>query len=280
MRKINVNKIRDTVAELCIKANISLREDIRRAIKRALKKETHKRTKRILNILLENARIAEKEKRAICQDTGIVSVYVEIGQDVRLTGGGLKEGINNGVKEGYKRGFLRKSVVKGPLSRINTATNTPAVIYTEIIKGNRVKLTVMPKGAGSENRSALKMLKPTEGMREIAQFVTETVKEAGPDACPPYILGVGIGGTFDKASSLAKRALLLPIDKKNTKKHLKKLENEILKNINKLGIGPVGFGAKTTCLGVKILEYPTHIGALPVAVNVGCHATRSASKVI
>ena len=280
MRKVNVNKIKRAVAELCITANTRLRSDVRRAIERARKKETHKATKRIFGILLENARIAEKENRAICQDTGLVSVYVRIGQGIRLVGGSLQDAINKGVKDGYAKGNLRKSVVKSPLLRTNTSTNAPSVIYTKIVNGEKLAITVMPKGFGSENKSKIKMLNPTEGEKEIISFVKEVVEEAGPDACPPYILGVGLGGTFDKASSLSKQALAVSIDKPNRKKYLRTLEEAILKEVNKLKIGPMGFGTKTTCLGVNILEYPTHIAGLPVAVNVSCHVTRSASKVI
>lgn len=280
MRRINVNKIKDAVSELCIEANINLRDDIRRAIKNALKKETRKRAKRILEILLQNARIAKRECRALCQDTGMVSVYIEIGQEAKLVGGSLRDAIDKGVREGYEKGFLRKSVVKSPLLRVNTTTNTPSLVYTDIVKGNKLKVTVMPKGFGSENKSKVKMLNPTQSEKDIISFVLQVVRDAGPDACPPYILGIGIGGTFDKASALAKEALCLPIDMSNPKKHLKKLESAILKEVNRLGIGPMGLGGKTTCLGVNILEYPTHIAGFPVAVNVGCHITRSASRVI
>jgi len=280
MKKISASKIEYTVRKLCVRANTLLRPDILRALKKARRVETHKTSKRILGILLENARIAKKEKRAICQDTGFVSVYVELGQDVRITGGGLTEAVNRGVMRAYKDAFLRKSVVKSPLLRENTATNTPSMIHTEIVKGDKLNITVLPKGVGSENKSALKMLKPTEGEKEIISFVLEVVGEAGPDACPPYILGIGLGGMFDKAPFLAKKALTLSISRPNPKRHLRKLENAILKGVNKLGIGPMGFGATTTCLGVRILEYPTHIGGLPVAVNIGCHATRSAGKSI
>lgn len=280
MRKINVNKIIKTVSELCIDANVNLRSDIKRAIRKALVKEKNKKAKHVLEILLQNAGIAKRERRALCQDTGFVSVYVTIGDGVRLMGGTLKEAINRGVKDAYKKASLRKSVVKSPLLRVNTSTNTPALIYTDIVKGNRLKITVVPKGFGSENKSKLKMLNPTEGEKEITSFIIETVKEAGPDACPPYILGIGIGGTFEGVASLAKQALILPVDKPNPKKYLKRLENNILKKSNKLNIGPLGLGGKTTCLGVNILEYPTHIAGLPVAVNVGCHITRSASKII
>jgi len=280
MRTLNVNKIKSTVAKLSVDSNIKLRDDILNAVKKALKGEKAKIAKDMLKILLENAAIAKKEKRALCQDTGIVSVYLEIGQNVRLVGGALEDAVNKGVKEGYKRAYFRKSVVKSPLIRVNTGTNAPAMIYTRIVKGNKVKVSLMPKGFGSENKSAIKMLLPTDGEKEIISFVSEVVKKAGPDACPPYILGIGIGGTFEKASSMAKEALLWPIDKPNLKKHLKKLESKILKKVNKLGIGPMGLGGKTTCLGVKILECPTHIAGLPVAVNIGCHITRSAAGTI
>ena len=280
MRKINAKIIKDTVSELSIKANTVLRPDILRALKGALRNEKKICAKKILEVLIHNAKIAKDEKRALCQDTGIMCVYVDIGENVKVVGASLKDAVNSGVKEGYAKGFLRKSIVKGALSRINTGTNTPAIIYTDIVKGDRLKITAMPKGFGSENKSKIKMLNPTEGTKDIISFILEVVKDAGPDACPPYILGIGIGGTFDKAASLAKKALLFPIDRPNPKVGLRKLENTILKEINKLGIGPNGLGGKTTCLGVNILEYPTHIAGLPVAVNVGCHITRSASRTI
>ena len=280
MRKINANRIREVVSGLCIEANINMRGDIHRAIKEALSKENRKRARGILKILLQNAQIAKKENRALCQDTGIVSVYLQIGRDVKLVGGDLKKTIDRGVKEAYKNEFLRKSVVKSPLLRTNTRTNTPAILHADIVRGNKVRITVMPKGFGSENKSKLKMLNPTDGEKEITSFVLDVVKEAGPDACPPYILGIGIGGTFDKAAALAKEALLLPIDRSNPKKYLRRVEDTLLKEVNKLNIGPMGLGGKTTCLGVNILEYPTHIAGLPVAVNVGCHVTRSASRSI
>lgn len=280
MRKIHVNKIKDTVRDLCLDANFNLRGDILRAVKKALKKEKNDRARGVLQVLVENARIARREKRALCQDTGITTVYIHVGQEVRLIGGDLKKAVNEGVREAYVKGCLRKSVVKGALFRENTKTNTPSIIHTDIVKGDKIKVVVMPKGFGSENKSRLKMLNPTEGEKEIVAFVKSVIKEAGPDACPPYILGIGLGGAFDKVSLLAKEALILPIDKPNKVSHLKKLESKILKEINKLKIGPMGLGGNTTCLGVNILEHPTHIAGLPVAVNVGCHITRSASKVI
>jgi fumarate hydratase subunit alpha len=280
MRKINVSKVKDAVAELCVESNISLRRDILRAIKRAAKSETKKQAKQILKVLLENAEIARRESRPLCQDTGIVSAYLEVGQGAAFVGGDLKTAVNKGVSDGYKKGFLRKSVVKSPILRVNTSANTPPVIYTDIVRGSGLRITVMPKGFGSENKSALKMLKPTEGEKEIADFALEVIKKAGPDACPPYILGIGLGGTFDKAAILAKKALALPLDKPNPLRHLGKLEHLILEKANRLGIGVMGLGGRTTCLGVRVLEHPTHIAGLPVAVNLGCHSTRSATRVI
>ena len=280
MRKISAKKIEKVVATLCVKANIELRADIKWAMQNALTRESRKRAKHILKILIENADIARSEKRPLCQDTGMVSVYLEIGQGISVTGGSLKGAVEKGVKDAYRRNFFRKSVVKSPLKRTNTRTNTPVVIHAELTNGRRFKITVVPKGFGSENKSALTMLKPTDGENEITNFVVDTVKKAGPDACPPYVLGVGIGGTFDSVSYLAKKALTIPIDKSNPRKHLKILENKILERVNNLGIGPMGLGGKTTCLGVNVMEFPTHIAGLPVAVNIGCHVTRSARAVI
>jgi len=280
MRKIDVRTIKDAISKLSIDANVNLRADVRRAMEKALKKEKKNTARETLRVFLENADIAKRERRALCQDTGLVSVYMEIGQGVRLTGGDVKEAIEEGVREGYEKGFLRKSVVKSPILRENTGQNTPPVIYTELVKGDKVKITVVPKGFGSENKSKIAMLKPTDGEEKIISFVLDTVKSAGPDACPPYILGIGLGGTFDKAAHLAKKALIFPVDRPNPKRHLRKLEESILRKVNALGIGPMGLGGKTTCLGVNILEYPTHIAGLPVAVNLGCHITRSAGKII
>ena len=280
MRKINVREIRNTVRDLCISANVKLRKDIREALKKSIKKETKPRAKYILKILLENADVAEREDLAICQDTGLAVIDLALGQDVRLLGGDLIKAINNGVKDGYNKGYFRRSVVLDPLTRRKTPVSSPAVIYVNIVKGNKVKITVSPKGFGSENKSKIKMLNPTDGEKGIKEFVLNTVKEAGPNACPPFILGVGIGGTFDGAALLAKKALFRNINKRNPKWEIRKLENNILKAINKLNIGPMGLGGKTTCLGVNISVAPTHIAGLPVAVNVSCHATRSKTAVI
>ena len=280
MRKVNVAKIRDAVRDLCLEANFVLRRDIMAALKKALSNETDMRSWNIIRSIVENAWAAKSGKIAICQDTGLVSVFLEIGQGVALAGGDLEKAVNDGVREAYKKGFLRKSVVADPLLRKNTGTNTPCVIYTAVVPGVKVKITVAPKGFGSENRSRIKMFRPTASVDAIKKFVLETAREAGADACPPFVIGVGMGGTFDKAAYLAKKALLRSIDRRNPKRHIGRLEEELLEDINSLGIGPMGLGGKTTALGVNILEYPTHIAGLPVAVNVSCHATRSAERVV
>lgn len=280
MRQINVQKIRDTVKELCLKANFELRPDILRALRDAAKREKNARAKGIIRSILENARLARKKRIAICQDTGMVVVHLSIGQDAAFVGGDLEKAVNEGVKEAYLEGYLRKSVVGDPIERQNTRTNAPCVILTDIVEGDSVVITVSPKGFGSENKSSIRMFRPTASIEEIKDFIVEVAGNAGPDACPPLVLGVGIGGTFEKAAHLAKMALLRPIDKRNAKKHLRKLGKELLARINALGIGPMGLGGKTTALGINILDYPTHIAGLPVAVNVSCHATRSSEKVL
>jgi fumarate hydratase subunit alpha len=234
----------------------------------------------MLKAILENARIAKAERLAICQDTGMVSVFMEIGSDAAVVGGSLKDAINDGVAEAYDKGCLRKSIVDDPLIRSNTRTNTPCAIYTDIVDGEKIKITVSPKGFGSENKSRIKMFPPTASLSEIKDFILSVAREAGPDACPPLVLGIGIGGTFDKAAYLAKKALLRPVDGANRRRHIARLESELRRDINALGIGPMGLGGKTTVLGINILEFPTHIAGLPVAVNVSCHATRSAEKTL
>lgn len=280
MRELDVSKIKDAVYELCLKANFELRKDVLRALKTSLSREKHVRARNIIKAIIENARLAKKKRIAICQDTGMVVVHLEIGQDMVLTGGKLADAVDEGVAEAYRKGYLRKSVVDGALTRKNTKTNTPAILYIDIVDGDRVKITVSPKGFGSENKSMIKMFKPTDSLEEIKKFVMEVVKMAGPGACPPLILGIGIGGTFEKCAYLAKKALLWPIDKRNPKRHLAALGRELMRDINSLGIGPMGLGGKTTMLGVNIIEAPTHIAGLPVAVNVSCHATRSAEKIL
>ncbi|MBI5124488.1 MAG: fumarate hydratase [Candidatus Omnitrophica bacterium] len=280
MREINVEKIKETVAELCLRANFELRPDVLRALKAALKKENSARAKDILKALIENARLAKKKRIAICQDTSLVSVFIETGDSVILSGGSLVSAINKGVEEAYKKGCLRKSVVGDPLIRKNTNTNTPCIIHMDVAEGDKIKISVAVKGFGSENKSAIKMLRPTASEKDIIDFVLDTVKKAGPDACPPFVLGIGIGGTFDYAAYLSKKALLRSMETRNPKKHFRKLEKEILKAVNSIGLGPMGLGGKTTALGVNIEEFPTHIAGLPVAVSVSCHATRSAEKVL
>ena len=276
---IRTCQITEAVSELAISANYVLRKDVVKGLKEALSRETNRRAKSILSSIIENARIAKKEKMPICQDTGMAVVFVEMGEDVRITGGGLKEAINRGIRQGYRQGYLRKSTVD-PLSRKNIGNNTPAVIHLNIVKGKRTKITVMPKGFGSENVSCSTVLKPTDGADEIKNCVLNAVKRAGPNPCPPIILGIGIGGTLDKAAILAKQALLRPLHRRNRRKDVARLENSILKEINRLGIGPMGLGGKTTALAANIETFPTHIAALPVAVNISCHALRSATKII
>jgi len=276
MRKVSAGAITELVSKLCIESNTRLRSDIRRAISSALRRETAGRAKKLLQMLLDNADSALKERIAICQDTGMAAVFAEIGQDVHVTGGPLEAAVNEGVRRGYKEGYFRKSVVASPLSRKNTGTNTPAILHTDIVPGNSFKIWVMAKGFGSENKSALKMFNPTVSEDEIIDFIISVAKEAGPDACPPFVVGVGIGGTFDYAAHLAKKSLLRKIDKKNKDPKLAALEKKLLEKLNKLDVGPMGLGGKTTALGVSILSVATHIAGLPVAVNISCHATRSA----
>jgi len=274
MRQIKASVISDLISRLCIEANINLRPDIRKAIKAALKKEKTTRAKEALRLLLENADIASDDKIAICQDTGMAVVFVEIGQEVKIVGD-LKRAINKGVELGYRRGFLRNSIVKDPLLRGKSAYQ-PAIIHIDIVKGNKLKITVLPKGFGCENKTQLKIFRPTAEIEEIKKFIVETVKSAGPDACPPYVVGVGIGGTADYACLLAKKALLRKVAKSQSHKVTSKLEKDLLKEINKLNIGPMGLGGRTTAMAVNIETYPTHIAGLPVAVNISCHALRSA----
>lgn len=280
MRKIKAKKIEQAIEKLYTKANYNLPKDVEQALKRSVKKETSKIAKNVLNVLIENSDIAKNELIPICQDTGLAIVFVEIGQDVRIAGGDLKEAINNGVKNAVKKAFLRASVVGDPFDRINTKDNTPAIIHTDIVPGSRIKISVMAKGAGSENMSALKMLKPSDGMPGVIDFVLETVKNAGPNPCPPIVVGVGIGGNFEKSAYLAKRSLLRRLGAKNQKKDIARLEKTLLDRINRLKIGPSGFGGKATCLAVNIETLPCHIASLPVAVNIECHAHRHAEAVI
>ncbi len=274
MREIHVSKISETVKKLCIDANYYLPKDVQKELTKAKEEEIFPVAKNLIDIIIENADIARKENRPMCQDTGMVVVFAEIGQDVHIIGGGIDDAINEGVRQGYRDGVLRKSVVGDPLERINTKDNTPAIIHYEIVKGDALKIVVAPKGFGSENMSQLIMLKPADGLQGVKDFVLKVVKEAGPNPCPPIIIGVGIGGSFDKAPLLAKKALMRSTDVRNKNAYYASLEEELLQEINALGIGPQGFGGKTTALAVNIETYATHIAGLPVAVNINCHATR------
>lgn len=274
MREVNVDLIRDAVKNLSIEANYFLGEDIKEALHKSRKEETWALASDVLDKIIINSEIASNEKMPMCQDTGMVCVFIEIGQDVHLVGGRLEDAINEGVRRGYEEGYLRKSVVEDPIRRVNTKDNTPAIIYYDIVDGENVKITLAPKGFGSENMSKIGMLKPSDGLDGVKKFILDTVKAAGPNPCPPMVIGVGIGGTFDKVAYLAKKALLRPVNIRNKDQFYKELEEELLERINELGIGPQGFGGKTTALGLNIESYPTHIAGLPVAVNINCHATR------
>jgi len=276
VREIDVGRIRDEVARMCAETNIIASEDLVRALTKGLEKEKSEVAREIFRVMLENIEVAKRKKLPMCQDTGMTVVFLEVGQDVHLIGGDVGEAINEGVRRGYREAHLRKSVVDHPLRRENTGENTPAVIHYSIVPGDRVKLTVAPKGFGSENMSAIGMLKPTEGYEGIRNFIVETVRRAGANPCPPVVLGVGIGGTFEKAALLAKKALTRPLGKPSSDEETSRMETELLKDINALGIGPQGLGGTVTALSVAINTYPTHIAGLPVAVNVCCHAYRHA----
>lgn len=280
MREVNVEKIIETVKNLSIEANYFLGNDIKESLEKSRKEETYELAGQVLDKIILNSEVAKNEQMPMCQDTGMACVFVEIGQDVHIVGGKLEDAINEGVRRGYYEGFLRKSVVGDPIKRINTGDNTPAVIYYDIVDGDKIKITLAPKGFGSENMSKIGMLKPSDGLDGVKKFILDTVKSAGPNPCPPMVIGVGIGGTFDKAAYLAKKALIRPIDTWNKNEFYKDLEKELLEKINELGIGPQGFGGRTTALGLNIEVYPTHIAGLPVAVNINCHATRHKEAVI
>lgn len=274
MREINVKEVENAVRNLSIEANYYIGEDIKEALIEFKKNEPFKIAEEVLDKIILNDEIACNEQMPMCQDTGMACVFLEIGQDVHFVGGLLEDAINEGVRRGYEEGYLRKSVVKDPIDRVNTKDNTPAIIYYDIVPGDKVKITLAPKGFGSENMSRIGMLKPADGLEGVKKFIIDTVEQAGPNPCPPMVVGVGIGGTFDKAAYLAKKALLRPINVRNSNEFYKNLEEELLEKINKLGIGPQGFGGRTTALGLNIETYPTHIAGLPVAVNINCHATR------
>ena len=281
MREIKINQIKNEIKRLFLQANYHINQDLMKLLQQAQRKETSPIGKYVLNMIIENNKIASREEVPICQDTGLAVVFVDVGQEVHLADGDFTEAINQGVREAYQEGYLRKSVVDDPVfERKNTKTNTPAIIYTDIVSGDKIKLLVMPKGFGSENMSTLGMLKPADGPEGIVNFVVETVKKAGPNPCPPTIIGVGVGGTADKAMVIAKKAIARKIGSHNKNAKYEAMEKEALRRINNLGIGPAGLGGNITSLAVHIDYLPTHIAGMPVAVNVCCHAARYAEGII
>jgi fumarate hydratase subunit alpha len=280
MKEIHAKEITVAVEQLCIDACTKLGDDWWQALDKALSQEESPLGKDMLRIVKENANLAATTGEAICQDTGTAVVFLEMGQDVRITGGHLYDAVNEGVRHGYVNGYLRKSVVNDPLLRKNTGDNTPAIIHVDIVPGSSLKITVAPKGAGSENSSGLKMLKPADGKDGVIRYVLEVVEAAGPNACPPIVVGVGLGGNLEKSALLAKKALLRPLGKRHSQPHVAELEEEILERVNSTGIGPQGLGGRITALDVHVETYPTHIASLPVAVNIQCHASRHAEAVL
>lgn len=280
MREIHVDQIIETVKYMCIDANCNLNRDVRCALEQGLARERNATAKTMLEDILKNAEIARNEQMPICQDTGMAVIFLKLGQDVHIAGGSLYDAINEGVRQGYEEGYLRKSVVADPVRRGNTGDNTPAVIHTEIADGEQLEITLAPKGFGSENMSAVKMCKPSEGLDGIIEFVVDTVHRAGGNPCPPLVVGVGIGGTFDKCAYLAKSALLRDVDSSNPDPYYAELEKTLLDRINALDIGPQGFGGVTTALGVNVETFPTHIAGMPCAVNINCHVTRHLTKTL
>ncbi len=279
MREIQASDVTQTVRRLCIEANCRLPADMRACIARCRDEEKWPIARDILDRIIENYEIADRDFAPICQDTGMACVFLEIGQDVHVNGD-LAEAVNEGVRRGYADGYLRKSVVADPLRRMNTGDNTPAMIYYELVPGDRLKITVAPKGFGSENMSRIAMLRPSDGEDGVKDFVVRCAEEAGPNPCPPIVIGVGIGGTFERAALMAKKALMRPVDVRNDDPFYAAMEAELLERVNALGIGPQGFGGKTTALAVNIIACPTHIAGLPVAVNINCHVTRHQSEVL
>lgn len=280
MRTILTEEITKNIKEMCIEANYELSCDVKKKIYENADTETNPLGKQILEQLKENMEIAEKETIPICQDTGMAVVFVKVGQDVHIEGGSLEDAINEGIRQGYVEGYLRKSVVKDPIDRVNTKDNTPGVIHYEIIPGDKIEITVAPKGFGSENMSRVCMLKPADGIDGVKEAILETVRLAGPNACPPVVVGVGIGGTFEKCTLLAKKALTRELGTHNEIPYVKELEEEMLEKVNQLKIGPGGLGGKTTALGVNIETYPTHIAGLPVAINMCCHVNRHKKRIL
>ena len=280
MRDVNVSEITKNIKEMCIEANHFLSEDMKKVFKNAVDSEESPLGKQVLNQLNENLSIAASDMIPICQDTGMAGIFINVGQEVHFTGGDITDAINEGVREGYVEGYLRKSVVSDPLIRENTKDNTPAVIHYSIVPGDKVEITVAPKGFGSENMSRVFMLKPADGIEGVKNAILTAVKDAGPNACPPMVVGVGIGGTFEKCAILAKKALTRNLEEKSDIEYVRNLESEMLEKINKLGIGPGGLGGTQTALAVNIETYPTHIAGLPVAVNICCHVNRHVKRVL
>ena len=280
VRSVNVELLTDNIKEMCIQANHYLAPDMDKAMKTACAKETKPLAKQILGQLLENLDIAGKDMIPICQDTGMAVVFLKIGQDVHFEGGSVEKAVNEGVRRGYEEGYLRKSVVGDPLLRVNTKDNTPAIIHYELVPGDQVEITVAPKGFGSENMSKIYMLKPADGVEGVKDAIVSAVREAGPNACPPVVVGVGIGGTFEKAAILAKKALTREVGTHSELEHIRELEEELLAKINEIGLGPAGLGGDTTALAVNINTYATHIAGLPVAVNICCHVNRHMVRTI
>lgn len=280
MRTVQTSVITNTIKEMCIEANHFLSEDMKQCLNKAAQDEKAPLGKQILCQLQENLKIAGEDMIPICQDTGMAVIFMEIGQDVHFEGGDLEEAINEGVRQGYMEGFLRKSVVRDPLIRENTKDNTPAVVHYQIVSGDKVNITIAPKGFGSENMSRIFMLKPADGIEGVKEAILTAVKDAGPNACPPMVIGVGIGGTFEKCALMAKQALTRPVNEHSSVPYIKEMEQELLERINKSGIGPGGLGGSTTAFAVNINTYPTHIAGLPVAVNICCHVNRHAVRVI
>lgn len=280
MREVNVSIITDNIKEMCIEANHFLTDDMKNVFENAVKKEESALGKQVLGQLEENLKVAGEDMIPICQDTGMAVVFINVGQDVHLTGGDITDAINEGVRRGYVDGYLRKSVVKDPIYRENTKDNTPAVIHFNIVPGDKVDITVAPKGFGSENMSRVFMLKPADGIEGVKESILTAVKDAGTNACPPMVVGVGIGGTFEKCAYLAKKALTRDLNEESPVEYVRDLEKEMLEKINKLGIGPGGLGGTQTALAINIETYPTHIAGLPVAVNICCHVNRHSHRVI
>lgn len=280
MREVNVDKVTENIKEMCIEANHFLTDDMKKVFKNAVASEKSPLGKQVLNQLNENLDIAANDMIPICQDTGMAVVFINVGQDVHFTGGNITDAINEGVRQGYVEGFLRKSVVNDPIIRENTKDNTPAVIHYNIVPGDKVDITIAPKGFGSENMSRVFMLKPADGIEGVKDAILTAVKDAGPNACPPMVIGVGIGGTFEKCALLAKKALTRNVEEESPVPYVRELEKEMLEKINKLGIGPGGLGGTQTALAINIETYPTHIAGLPVAVNMCCHVNRHAHRQI